>query len=151
MTRDDLHDTVASLRISRASTRVAIHALIELGQITAIACAHDACQRPSRDFTIGTGRHADAISLDHILPQHLGGSDLPANVRLAHFACNSGWRATHRPPPNPTECPDCGKQFNGDRGVKIHKSRGGCVVCGCGAYVTGYDKVKHARDCVAVA
>ncbi len=130
MTRDDLHDTVASLRISRASTRVAIHALIELGQITAIVCAHDACQRPSRDFTIGTGRHADAIS---------------------HFACNSGWRATHRPPPNPTACPDCGKQFNGDRGVKIHKSRGGCVVCGCGAHVTGYDKVKHARDCMAVA
>lgn len=38
--------------------------------------------------------HPKAPTIDHILPRACGGTDVPANVQLAHFECN--WQKADR-------------------------------------------------------
>lgn len=44
----------------------------------------DRCALCGGSFGIGLGRR----TLDHIIPRSRGGTDHPANLRLAHFKCN---------------------------------------------------------------
>jgi 5-methylcytosine-specific restriction endonuclease McrA len=70
MMRDGLH------------TRVTIRAVGQHAGWTCGICGH--AIDPRVPHTAG-----DGPSVDHILPRCLGGSDDPANLRLAHRRCNS--------------------------------------------------------------
>lgn len=56
----------------------------------------DRCQLCGGRFGIALTRR----TLDHIIPRARGGTDHPANLRLAHFVCN---HQRGCPPPNPGE------------------------------------------------
>jgi hypothetical protein len=70
-------------------TRVIGHMLIELGNITRLECAYEDCVLESREFAAGSKRQAAGITIDHVIPLCDGGSDMPDNIRLIHFACNN--------------------------------------------------------------
>lgn len=146
---DDLHAQVIDLNITRASTRVAVHCLIELGIVTVIECARPDCIRPTREFKTESARHPDGISIGHVIAQHSGGSDLPSNIRLEHFGCNSGWRKDRKPPTEINrKCLLCNTWFKNDKGLAVHRSRG-CPKCdNCQLNMKdGYAMTVHLRDC----
>jgi len=75
-----------------------IHALIDLGQITALECQWERCRESSRVFTPypvkrlepGESFNRDKlrIAIDHITPIFYGGSDRPDNLHVVHQTCN---------------------------------------------------------------
>lgn len=85
-----LHEAVDALGISRASTAITVHSLVDLGIVTDLRCQWPTCKYPDEPFTSGRGRFG--LALDHITPQREGGSHLPENIRLVHHSCNSKWR-----------------------------------------------------------
>lgn len=53
-------------------------------------CAVPDCKAPSRVIRFDMPRwHPLGPSMDHILPRSLGGTWDPANLRPAHYGCNS--------------------------------------------------------------
>ena len=85
-----LHRQVEQVKINKWN-RMLIHALIELELVIALECAYHACQFDSRefDFSGSTHRHPRGLTIDHKISRAAGGSDLPQNLQLLHFACNS--------------------------------------------------------------
>lgn len=53
-------------------------------------CEVPNCKAPTRAIVFGLRRwHPLGPSMDHILPRSLGGTWDPANLRPAHYGCNS--------------------------------------------------------------
>lgn len=77
--------------------RMLTHALIELGAVTKLVCAHSQCRRVTREFQPkhkDLPRNLSTMSIDHIEERCAGGLDLPQNLRLVHFSCNSSRKLT---------------------------------------------------------
>ena len=52
----------------------------------------DQCWICGEKVTRLTGRTPPSASIDHVIPLEAGGTDTPANLRLAHYGCNSSRR-----------------------------------------------------------
>lgn len=93
MDNESLHQQVDDLVGSwRSEQRMVIHALIDLGRVTAIECDYEKCSLDSRAFTPtgpGNGRWNHAgLTIDHIIALADGGTDRSENLRLMHWICN---------------------------------------------------------------
>ena len=94
MSLTDLHtqlDAIVSTdNKNRSLTRILGHALIELGIITKIECMYDECVFETREFLPSdVAKRREVPIIDHIVERWQGGDDLPSNLQLIHFACNS--------------------------------------------------------------
>lgn len=96
-TSDAQHAQLAQLHLAvdqlfpgrkRCNTRSLIHALIDLGQVTAMQCAWSACVIPQTPLA-PAGRSAACATIDHIVALNDGGSDHWSNLQLLHNTCNN--------------------------------------------------------------
>lgn len=88
MDKDELH-AAAQLIHTDAIRKMYLHALIDLGLVVEIKCAHPECLHPETGFSTNKSekmRHG--LTFDHIEPRCNNGSHLPNNVRIVHAACN---------------------------------------------------------------
>lgn len=96
MTKDELHVEL-DLAVPpgtkiRSHVRMIGHCLIDLELVTSIECAYESCLLESRTFEQkgpNEWRGRGILTIDHIVSLSDGGSDLPSNLQLMHFACNS--------------------------------------------------------------
>lgn len=73
--------------------RALLHAMIDLGRVTALECQWPECRYPGQPFTKNNTKGAPLRpSFDHIDPRHKGGLDRIENLRIVHGGCNSSWR-----------------------------------------------------------
>lgn len=93
--KEELHAELDRLLVyqhRRRDLSIAGHALIELGLLNEVRCAYEECIMDSDEFDpfeTGRIRLRKTISLDHVIPVFMGGSDHPGNLRLIHFGCNA--------------------------------------------------------------
>lgn len=76
--------------------RIIGHALIELGLLTSLECGWQHCKEETRAFIPYSSssqgqkaRQRRAPSVDHVISRSDGGSDMPDNIQIIHFSCNS--------------------------------------------------------------
>jgi 5-methylcytosine-specific restriction endonuclease McrA len=88
--KESLHQMVDAYfsRHKRRMLRALVHALVDLGQVTSLACQWDKCVLPGVPME-PSGRGPACISLDHIIALENGGSDRPENLQLLHNTCNN--------------------------------------------------------------
>ena len=96
MSIEHLHQEVERIvtRDSRSNVRVVAHLLIEAGRLTAVECGWSKCIKITRQFLSDTDeawypQHPMSVSVDHVVPRGLGGSDRPDNIMLLHLGCNA--------------------------------------------------------------
>lgn len=68
-------------------TRILVHALIDLKQVTTLECAWEKCVLPGVPFEPAGMRKA-CVTLDHIQARTNGGEDHWNNTQLLHHTCN---------------------------------------------------------------
>lgn len=97
MTKDELHQAldvaVPSGTKRRSNVRIIGHCLIELDLVTSVECGYEFCVMPTRAFSpvaeVGEYRGRGVATVDHVVSLSDGGTDLPRNLQLLHFACNA--------------------------------------------------------------
>lgn len=90
---DDLHSELDTYVFADWRQYAVIHAMIDAGAITSIACMYPTCLFETRDFPKKSTRgQRNGLTIDHIVARRHGGSHRVQNLRLAHNACNCQWR-----------------------------------------------------------
>lgn len=147
MDKEQLH-VIADCWPGVWTTRAIVHALIDVGRVTAFDCQVERCILPTRTIdmlavTPRTGRRPkDALQLDHIVGQVEYGGERLENLQLAHYVCNvarafygkerteehaaavSAARQAHAA--IPASCPACTRTFRGASGLKQHMRQSPC-------------------------